>query len=64
MSGGAFRAGKRMLCVGQGERCFACGGRGGVGSVPRRVAWNLDGDRCPMCRGRGRVRVVRKADGR
>ena len=64
MSGGAFRAGKRMLCVGRGERCFACGGRGGAKSVPRTTAWNLDVDRCPVCRGRGRVRVVRKADGR
>jgi DnaJ-class molecular chaperone len=64
VSGVAFRAGKRLLCVGHGERCFACGGRGNVGLAPRRTVRNLDADRCPVCRGRGRARVVRTADGR
>lgn len=59
-----FRGGKRILCVGRGERCFACGGRGRVGLVPRRTLGELGVYRCPVCRGRGRARVVEADDER
>ena len=62
MSDSAFRAGKRMLCVGHGERCFACGGRGSVGPTPRHTAREPGANRCPVCRGRGRARVVGTGD--
>ena len=55
--------GRRMLCVGRGERCFACGGRGDLG--PRRIEAGLGAVRlCPVCQGRGRARVVGLGDGR
>lgn len=57
-----FRSGKRMLCVGHGERCFACGGRGGVGPSSRQTTQKHDVGRCPVCRGRGRSRVVEADD--
>lgn len=62
MSGDAFRAGKRLLCVGHGERCFACGGRGSVGKNSRHTEREPGTDRCPVCRGRGRSRVVGTGD--
>lgn len=63
MSGGAFRVGKRMLCVGRGEKCFACGGRGSVRPAARRTQRELGTDRCPVCWGRGRARVVGLGNG-
>ena len=44
-------SGKRMLCVGRGEQCFACGGRGRLYPVGRRVGMTLVASRCPVCRG-------------
>ena len=52
-----------MLCVGRGERCFACGGRGDLG--PRRAEARSGPEwPCPVFRGRGRVRIVGLGDGR
>jgi hypothetical protein len=57
--------GKRKLCVGRGERCFACGGRGSSVPVPRRPIKKLPPARtCPVCGGRGRTIVVDSGDGR
>lgn len=58
------RSVKRMLCVGHGERCFACGGRGRVGRAPRSGALKPGVGPCPVCRGRGRARVVEADSGR
>lgn len=59
-----FRGGKRMLCVGHGERCFACGGWGRTATVPPRTIRDPGVARCPVCRGRGRARVVEADDRR
>jgi hypothetical protein len=57
---------KRMLCVGWGGRCFACGGGGRGGRAPRRAGRGRAAvlRRCPVCRGRGRAFVVESSDGR
>jgi DnaJ-class molecular chaperone len=56
--------GKRTLCVGRGERCFACRGRGSKGLVSRGSTWRLSPARiCPVCRGRGKSIVVDSGDG-
>ncbi len=65
MSERASPDGKRKLCVGRGERCFACGGRGSKGPVPQRSMRRLPPARtCPVCGGRGRAIVVDSGDGR
>jgi hypothetical protein len=61
----ASQDGKRKLCVGRGERCFACGGGGGMGHVPRRAMRGIPPDQiCPVCGGRGRAIVMDSGDGR
>jgi DnaJ-class molecular chaperone len=61
----ATLGGKRKLCVGRGERCFACGGRGSKGPVLRRSIGRLPPARvCPVCGGRGRAIVVDSGDRR
>ena len=64
MSGRHIPSGKRMLCVGRGEQCFACGGQGSLHPVGRRVGMTLLASRCPVCRGKGRARLVGLGDGR
>jgi hypothetical protein len=56
---------KRMLCVGWGGRCFACGGGGhGAQALGRAGRGRAPILRCPVCRGRGRAFVVESSDGR
>lgn len=58
------RSGKKVLCVGRGRRCFACGGRGSLHPVGRRVGMTLVASRCPVCGGCGRARIVGLGEGR
>jgi DnaJ-class molecular chaperone len=52
-----------MLCVGQRERCFACGGWGNP-ELERTEARSDAARPCPVCRGLGRTRVVELEDER
>lgn len=58
------QAGKKVFCIGHGGRCFACGGRGNLRPVGRRVGMILVASRCPVCRGQGRARIVGMGDER
>ncbi|MGB3633475.1 MAG: hypothetical protein WA982_05505 [Rubrobacteraceae bacterium] len=64
MSERPITGGKRMLCVGRGGSCFACGGRGSLHPVGRRVGMTLLASRCPVCSGQGRARIVGLGDGK
>lgn len=56
---------KRVLCIGRGERCFACGGRERLEPTLRHSAKRPAPTRtCPVCGGRGRAIVVDSGDGR
>ncbi len=56
---------KRVLCIGRGERCFACGGREGLEPAPRHsTKSSAPTQACPVCGGRGKVNVVDSGDGR